>query len=310
MPVLVVALALAAELSLQPPLGLDAFVPIPESNPLTPEKAALGRELFFDKRLSRDQTVACATCHDPQQAFTDRRPVAVGVFDRQGKRRVPTIVNRGYGRAFFWDGRVATLEEQVLKPITALDEMDLTLDEAAARVGLTQERLAQALASYVRTILAGGSRYDKYVAGDREALAPVERQGLQLFRGKGNCTSCHLGPNLSDEKFHNTGVAWRDGRWLDLGRYEVTKREPDRGAFKTPTLRQVASRAPYMHDGSLAKLEDVVEFYDGGGRQNPNLDREIHRLELTGEEKRALVAFLGALSGEVREGLPNAERRP
>jgi cytochrome c peroxidase len=278
------------------PLGLDAFLPVPESNPLTREKVALGRELFFDKRLSRDQTVACATCHDPKLAFTDRRPVAVGVFGRQGKRRVPTIVNRAWGRSFFWDGRVSTLEEQVLKPIQAPDEMDLTLEEAAARVGRSQQELSHALASYVRTILAGGSRYDRYVNGDREALTAVERQGLQVFRGKANCTACHIGPNLSDERFHNTGVAWRDGALTDPGREQ-------RGAFKTPTLREVARRAPYMHDGSLATLQDVIEFYTRGGNRNPNLDPEIRPLGLSEGEKRVLGAFLGALSGEIREGL-------
>jgi cytochrome c peroxidase len=283
-------------LMIEIPLGLDAFLPTPEDNPLTPEKVALGRELFFDKRLSRDQTVACATCHDSKLAFTDRRPVAVGVFERRGTRRVPTIVNRAWGRSFFWDGRVATLEEQVLKPIQAPEEMDLTVAEAAARVGRSRGEISQALASYVRTILAGGSRYDKYVAGDREALTAIEREGLQVFRGKANCTACHIGPNLSDERFHNTGVAWRDGRLSDPGR-------EDRGAFKTPTLREVAGRPPYMHDGSLATLADVIEFYNRGGNRNPNLDPEIRPLGLTEGEKRALAAFLGSLSGEVREGL-------
>jgi len=293
-PAGLVLLMLAAGERLETPLGLDAFLPAPEGNPLTREKVKLGRELFFDKRLSRDGTVACATCHDPKLAFTDRRPLAVGVFERRGTRRTPTIVNRGYGRSFFWDGRVGTLEEQVLKPIEAPEEMDLPVAEAAGRVGLAAEAMAQALASYVRTILAGGSRYDKYVAGDREALTAVERQGLQVFRGKGNCTACHLGPNLTDERFHNTGVAWRDGRLADAGR--------EGGRFKTPTLREVARRAPYMHDGSIATLEDVVEFYNGGGRRNPGLDAEVHPMGLTEEEKRALVAFLGALSGEIRDG--------
>jgi len=284
------------------PLGLDSFLPVPAGNPLTPEKVRLGRELFFDRRLSRDGSVACATCHDPKHAFTDRRPIAVGVFERKGKRRVPSIVNRGYGKSFFWDGRAATLEEQVLKPIQSPEEMDLTIDEAASRAGTTPRGLAQALASYVRTILAGGAAYDRYVAGDRQALSGDERRGLEVFRGKANCISCHLGPNLTDERFHNTGVAWRDGRFDDDGRFAVTGREPDRGAFKTPTLREAGARAPYMHDGSMATLEEVVDFYDRGGNRNPNLDSELHPLGLSGEEKRALLAFLGALSGVVREG--------
>jgi cytochrome c peroxidase len=308
-----------AAAGLQVPLGLDAFMPVPEDNPLAPNKVALGRELFREPRLSRDGRVGCATCHDPKRAFTDDRRAAVGAFGRVGPRRVPRIVNRGYGRSFFWDGRSATLEEQVLQPIQNPKEMDLRLDEAVARVRdvpryreLFREvfgrdvgpmDLARALASYVRTILAGDSPYDRYVAGDAAALGEEERLGLRVFRGKGNCTLCHLGPNLTDEGFHNTGVAWNNGRFQDEGRYEVTRSERDRGAFKTPTLREVARAAPYMHDGSLQTLEDVVAFYDRGGTPNPNLDPEVRPLGLAGEEKRALVALLRSLSGTVREGM-------
>jgi cytochrome c peroxidase len=270
----------------------------------------MGRDLFSDRQLSRDQTISCATCHDPKRAFTDGKPVAEGVSGRRGQRRVPAIVNRGYGKSFFWDGRIATLEEQVLQPIISPTEMDMTVEEALARLhgdgrysALTREGLAQALASYVRTILAGGSPYDRYIAGDREALPEQARMGLQIFRRKGNCGSCHLGPNLTDERYHNTGVAWRQERFADTGRFLVTKRDQDRGAFKTPTLRQVAARAPYMHDGSIATLEEVVEYYDRGGNRNPNLDSELQPLGLSIEEKQGLVAFLRSLSGLVQEGM-------
>ncbi len=307
---LIVVCAGAGEKRLDIPLGLDSFLPSPEANPLTPEKVAMGRELFSDRRLSRDQTISCATCHDPNRAFTDAKPTAVGVFGRHARRRVPAIVNRGYGRSFFWDGRIATLEEQVLQPVINRDEMDMTLEEALARLRsdsrystLTGEGLAQALACYVRTILAGDSPYDRYIAGDREALSAQARLGLQIFRRKGNCASCHLGPNLTDERYHNTGMAWREGRFMDTGRFAVTKREQDLGAFKTPTLRQVASRAPYMHDGSVASLDDVVEYYDRGGNRNANLDPELQPLGLDQAEKQALVAFLRSLSGVVREGM-------
>jgi cytochrome c peroxidase len=219
-------------------------------------------------------------------------------------------VNRGYGKSFFWDGRIATLEEQVLQPIVSPTEMDMTVEDALARLradgrysALTREGLAQALASYVRTILAGGSPYDRYIAGDREAMPEQARMGLQIFRRKGNCGSCHLGPNLTDERYHNTGVAWRQERFADTGRFMVTKRDQDRGAFKTPTLRQIAARAPYMHDGSIGSLEEVVEYYDRGGNRNPNLDSELQPLGLSGEEKQALIAFLRSLSGVVREGM-------
>jgi cytochrome c peroxidase len=292
------------------PLGLDAYLPVPENNPITPEKAKMGRALFFDKLLSRDRSVSCGTCHDPKLAFTDQKPVAVGLANRKGTRRTPSIVNRGYGRAFFWDGRAATLEEQVLKPITNPVEMDLAIEEAILRVNasgryprMDSNMLAEALATYVRTILSGDSPYDRYVAGDRSALTDVQIAGLRLFRGKANCASCHLGPNLSDEQFHNTGTGYKDSTFPDEGRFAVTGQARDRGAFKTPTLRDVARRAPYMHDGSLATLEDVIEHYDQGGVRNPVLDPEISELKLSSAEKRALRAFLDSLNGQIREGM-------
>jgi len=287
------------------PLGLDRYMPVPDSNPLRAESAAVGRRLFFDKRLSRDGSVSCATCHDPKRAFTDAEPLAVGIAGRKGARRTPSIVNRGYGRSFFWDGRVASLEEQVLKPVTHPDEMDLTIPEALARLKsdpayppLDERAMADSLASYIRTILAGGSPYDRYVQGGRSALSADQVSGLKLFRGKAGCANCHVGPNLTDERFHNTGLPGEDP-----GRFAVTKREEDRGAFKTPTLRELEVRAPYMHDGSLATIEDVIEHYDKGGKENPNLDPEMRPLKLTTREKADLRAFLRALTGTVSEGL-------
>ena len=293
-----ILIVLAAALAI--PLGLDLYMPVPEENPLTVEKIELGRRLFNDRRLSRDGSIACVSCHDPDRAFSDGRAIAVGVFGRSGRRNAPAIVNRAYGRAFFWDGRVPTLEEQVLKPIEDPNEMDLPVAEAASRLSLTPEDLSRALASYVRSILSGDSVYDRFVNGDRIALSAGQQAGLQIFRGKGNCTACHVGPNFSDERLHNTGVAWRDpstssgqaaGYFADEG--------AGNGTFKTPTLREVARTAPYMHDGSLATLEDVVEFYDGGGRPNPSIDPEIHPLQFSVEEKQALVAFLKSLSGSI-----------
>jgi cytochrome c peroxidase len=294
------AFLLAAALRI--PLGLDAYMPVPEDNPLTPEKIALGRRLFHDKRLSRDKKVSCATCHQPQRAFTDGRAVAVGVFGRKGERSAPALINRGYGASFFWDGRIKTLEEQVLKPIQDPNEMDMTLEEASRRIKRRPAEIAAALASYVRSILSGDAPIDRYMNGQREALSEDARRGLNLFRGKANCTACHLGPNFTDERFHNTGVAWRDGALRDQGRHIVTGKEEDRGAFKTPTLREIARTAPYMHDGSIATLEEVVEFYNRGGNKNPHLDSELRPLNLTPEEKKSLVVFLTALSGSLRAG--------
>ncbi len=284
------------------PLGLDLYMPVPEDNPMTAEKIELGRRLFNDRRLSRDGSIACTSCHHPERAFSDGRAVPVGVFGRQGRRNAPAIVNRGYGRAFFWDGRVRTLEEQVLKPIEDPNEMDLPVADAAGRVGLTPEDLSRALASYVRSILSGDSPYDRFVNGDRTALSPEQQAGLQIFRGTGNCTACHVGPNFTDERLHNTGVAWRQATGSGQATGYFADPGAGNGTFKTPTLREVARTSPYMHDGSLATLEDVVEFYDGGGRPNPHIDPEMHPLRLTVEEKQALAAFLTSVSGTIREG--------
>ena len=317
--VLAVAYLSATTPPLAPPLGLDVFMPVPADNPLTEQKVALGKRLFLDPLLSRDRSVSCATCHLPERAFTDDLPTAKGVFGRNGTRRVPKLINRGYGQSFFWDGRISTLEEQVLQPVINSLEMDLTLAEAVDRLRAdddyvreftavfgkepSQDDLGRALASYVRTILSGDSSYDRYVAGDASALNEQQKLGLEVFRNKGNCVTCHLGPNLTDERFHNTGVGYEDGSFVDEGRFIVTKREKDRGAFKTPTLRDVALTPPYMHDGSLENLEDVVDEYDEGGTANPSLDREMGKLDLSDGEKAALVAFLKTLTGKLQHGL-------
>ena len=276
--------------ALKVPLGLDTHIPVPDDNPLNPETINLGRKLFFDKRLSKDNSIACATCHDPKRAFTDEHPRAKGINNQIGPRRSPRILNRAWGKSFFWDGRVATLEEQVIQPITNPIEMGLPLDEAIARLNaipeykpINEPALRRALASYVRTILAGNSPYDRYLAGDRAALTIQQQKGLQLFRGKAGCISCHLGPNLTDEDLHQTGA----GR-LDSGKL-----------FKTPSLRQIAEAAPYFHDGSAATLEAVIGHYDKGEANDP----EIRPLHLSPEEKRALADFLKSLTGDIQEGV-------
>jgi cytochrome c peroxidase len=288
------------------PLGLARTMPVPDTNPITEEKVALGRSLFADTRLSRDGTIACTSCHDPLRAFTKPDAVSPGVEGRLGRRNAPTVLNRAWGRSFFWDGRAATLEEQVLKPIEDPNEMDLPVVEAAKRVDLSVEDLSQALATYVRSLMSGDSPYDRFLAGERTVLTADQRVGLRVFQGRGMCLSCHEGPNLTDEELHNTGVAWvtsaegasEPGRFNDQGGAAITGRPGDLGAFKTPTLREVGRTAPYMHDGSLKTLEEVVDFYDRGGRSNPNLDPKMERLDLPDEDKRALVEFLRtALNG-------------
>jgi len=285
---------LLLSLVLRPPLGLDLYMPVPEANPLMPAKIALGRKLFFDKRLSRDGTLACVSCHDPKLAFSEGRKVARGIGGAEGTRSAPAIINRGYGKTFFWDGRAKSLEQQALEPILNPKELGMTAAEVERRTGLKIADVTAALASYVRTIRSGDSRFDRYVSGNQRALNDLEKAGLAIFRGKARCSTCHAGPNFTDENFHNTGIAWRDGQLADQGAGE--------GKFKVPTLREVARTAPYMHDGSLATLEDVMDYYDRGGNPNPGLDEDLRPLHLDAGEKQALVAFLRSLSGNIREG--------
>jgi cytochrome c peroxidase len=276
---------------------------VPDSNPLTPDKIATGRKLFADTALSVDRTVSCATCHQPERAFTDGRAVARGIHGHDGTRNTPSLVNAGYGRSFFWDGRADSLEAQVVGPMLNPDEMGLDDKTIEARTGMKMPDVASALASYVRTIRSIESRYDWFQSGQTQMLTSSERAGLELFRGRGQCNTCHGGPDLTDGRFHNTGVAWTNGKHADQGRFVVTGDDRDRGAFKTPTLRDIALTAPYMHDGSLATLEDVVQFYSDGGRRNPNQDPRMRPLYLSAEEKHSLVEFLKALTGKVTEGL-------
>lgn len=301
------------------PTGLDLYMPAAEGGLPTGNVVVLGRSLFFDPILSSDSTIACATCHNPEKGFSDGKVVAVGVNGRRGTRNVPAIVNRGYGFSFFWDGRAATLEEQVVMPIQSGMEMGSNLDDVVDRLtrdagysalfrathGSDPNRatLARSLAAYVRTIRSGASPFDRFMDGDPAALSELEIEGLRLFQGRAGCDKCHLGASLTDEKFHNTGVAYANDVVSDSGRAAVTGHPEDLGAFKVPTLREVARTAPYMHDGSLATLAGVIEFYDRGGNANPSIDPLLRTLDLSDEEKRALVAFLQTLTGEVWEGV-------
>ena len=304
------------------PLGLHEPLRSPASNPLTPQKVALGRKLFTDKQLSRTSEVSCATCHDPARAFSDERAIAVGVAGRKGRRHSPALVNRGFGESFFWDGRASSLEAQVVMPITDPNEMDFTVAGVVGRLqrdpvyakdfsaafgrAVNGRDFGYALASFVRSIVSGDSRVDRYFDGDAKALTATELQGLRVFRGRGLCTTCHKGGNFTDEAFHNTGVAWTPGdapgtgALADRGRAGVTNRAEDEGAFRTPTLREISRTAPYMHNGSLPTLEAVVDFYEQGGRRNPNLDKDIMPLRLRPADKIALVEFLKALTGTPR----------
>jgi cytochrome c peroxidase len=295
------------------PLGLDEYFPVPESNTLTDAKIALGRRLFFDTWLSVDRTLACASCHQPAHAYSDTVAQSRGVQAQQTIRNAPAILNRAYGKAFFWDGRAGSLEETVIQPIQNPREMGLRISDLVERLRgdsgyrrvfaeefpdtITGTNIARALASYVRSLRSGASPYDRYMNGDRAALSLEAQEGLRLFTGRANCAVCHVGSIFTDEQFHNTGVS--SGR--DPGRRAITNRAEDDGKFKVPSLRNVAHTAPYMHDGSMATLDAVIDFYDRGGVRNPSLDAELHALHLTVDEKRALIAFLRSLSGALPE---------
>ena len=297
------------------PRGLELFRPVPSDNRLTPAKVALGRRLFFDRRLSRDGSLSCVGCHDPKRALTDGRAVAQGVGGARGSRNTPIIVNRAWGDGFFFDGRAATLEQLALEPFLNPVELGMSPDSLLTVIQARYRRqfrstfgaepslelAARALASYLRTIVDGDSPYDRYAAGDRSALSESAQRGLRLFHGKAGCGQCHSGPNLTDEEFHNTGVAWRTGTLTDEGRFAVTHAAADRGAFKTPTLREISRTAPYMHDGSFSTLVEVIEYYDSGGQKNPALTPKLRPLHLTPAEKRDILGFLGALEGRIQK---------
>ena len=302
--------------ALEAPLALmDPSSYIPVDNPLTKEKVELGKLLFFDKRLSVNNTVSCATCHMAELAFTDGQPVSTGVFRRQGGRSAPTAINRLYSTKQFWDGRKESLEAQSVMPIIDHLEMAMPSHDAATEklaniagyrtlfknvfgTGVTIDGVGKALASFQRTLLSGNSpadRFDRNV--DDNAISLSAQRGMELFRDKARCTSCHSGFNFTDEQFHNLGIGWDTGT-VDLGRFRVTQDKKDIGAFKTPTLREVARTAPYMHDGRFGTLEEVVAFYSGGGIKNPFLDSDIRVLNLTSDEQQDIVAFLRSLNGE------------
>jgi cytochrome c peroxidase len=306
------------------PLGLPP-VPIPADNPPTAETIELGRRLYYDPILSKDNTVSCASCHQPDFGFADPRQFSVGVNGGTGDRQAPSVWNAAYYTTQFWDGRAATLEDQAVGPMANPIEMAHTIEDIekilaadAAYVAMferafgpgpiTGQNAAKAIASFERTVLTGNSPFDRYMyGGDETALSEQAKLGLEVFRNKdkGNCAVCHTIEEdhalFSDSKFHNLGVgAATDGTFKDTGRFKVTNVEAETGAFKTPTLRNIAQSAPYMHDGSLRTLKDVVDFYIGAGNSNPHRDPELKELDhLTREERDALVAFMEALTGEV-----------
>jgi cytochrome c peroxidase len=287
-------------------------VPIPSDNPQTAEKVALGAQLFFDPRLSADDSISCATCHDPDRAWANHNPVDIGIGDQRGNRNSGTILDAAYMEFQFWDGRATSLEEQALGPIHNPVEMGETLENVVRKLNAvdgyrvqftdifgtdaTTDGIARAIAAFERTVLSGPSPFDRYMEGDKTAIPASAIRGLRVFNGKARCRTCHTGPMFSDQSFHNIGVGM-DRPQPDVGREAVTNDPKDRGKFKTPSLRNVALTWPYMHDGSERTLTDVVEFYDRGGLPNPTLDIFISPLDLSAGEKQDLVAFMESLTG-------------
>ncbi|MCC6491508.1 MAG: c-type cytochrome [Pirellulales bacterium] len=349
------------------PLGLkagEAEIQGLDDNPLTRAKIELGRQLYFDPRLSSDVSISCASCHDPEKGYAFDSRFGIGVGGQEGGRNTPTAYNRILSGAQFWDGRAASLEEQAKGPIANPIEMSNTHEACVACLkgipgyvkqfnkifndGLTIDNVAKAIASFERVIVTGPAPWDRYQElktfetgyaadledldafkeGDPELYAeymaikqasqkqPISesavRGGELFFSDKAGCTACHLGANFTDEKYHNLGVGM-DAETPDLGRFEITKQEADRGAFKTPTIRNVAQTAPYMHDGSQKTLEEVVEWYAKGGHPNQWLSEKIKKLELSDQDKQDLVAFMTeGLAGELPKVsserlLPDAE---
>ncbi len=292
--------------------GLLGPPPVPPNNPQTDQKVRLGQQLYFDTRLSIDNTVSCATCHDPATGWANHHATDTGVKGQVGGRNSGTILDSAYMRYQFWDGRAGSLEEQALGPIANPIEMGETLENVVRKLdaiegyhrqfervfgtGVTTEGIAKAIAAFERTVISGPSPYDKYLMGDRKALSRAAVRGMNLFNGKAHCSACHSGPMFSDQSFHNIGVGMNKPS-PDVGRSKITNDPADWGRFKTPTLRNIALTYPYLHDGSEKTLADVVAFYDRGGAPNRNLDPLMLPLNLTTQEKADLVAFMEALTG-------------
>ena len=293
------------------PLGLQA-PDVPDDNPVTDAKVALGKTLFFDARLSRDATVSCATCHDPNKGWTDQAPVSTGIKGQKGSISAPSVLNAAYMEFQFWNGRAKSLEEQAKGPIENPLEMGFTHREAVARLSqiagyaplfkaafgdesVNIDRITMAIASFERTVLTGNAPYDRWRAGDKTAMSPAAVAGYQLFNDKtrANCAACHDGFNFSDSDFHNTGIGAGEP-----GRAAVTGQSKDQGSFKTPTLRNLKYTGPYMHDGSRKTIGEAIDLYDEGGVPNPNLDSRIKPLKLTEIEEADIAYFLDALNGD------------
>jgi cytochrome c peroxidase len=293
-------------------------IPFPKDNPYTPEKAALGKMLFFDTRLSRDKNLSCASCHSPSFGWEVPFATAIGAGGKPLGRHAPTALNLAWSKNFFWDGRASTLEAQAKGPIEASVEMDLPMATAVSRLqevqgyvaafskafpdeGLTEETILKAIATFERTIVTGDTPFDRWVRGDAKAMSTEAQRGFFVFTGKANCAACHTGWNFTDDKFHDIGLPS-----ADTGRMGITNAASDQHAFKTPGLREIAARAPFMHHGQVATLEAVIAHYIVGGEKRPSLSREVKPLALTAQDVVDLAAFMRSLSSpQTTLAMPN-----
>ncbi|MBP2242202.1 cytochrome c peroxidase [Cytobacillus eiseniae] len=289
------------------PLG---EMPVPADNPMTDEKVELGKTLYFDPRLSGNNVQSCMSCHAPGAGYGDGMSTFIGFEGHQGGRNSPTIINSGYYPTNFWDGRAGSLEEQALGPIQSEVEMNQNLDELVIELNgvptyveqfntvfndqISADNIAKAIAAFERTIVISDTAFDRYLQGEEDAISADAKEGMKLFVGKAGCISCHAGPLLSDYSYHNLGMSG------DEGRFDVTGNEEDKGKFRTSGLRGVAHTAPFMHDGSLETLKDVVMYYNAGGGDHANKSVLVSPLNLTDKEIDNLVAFLESMSGELQ----------
>ena len=280
-------------------------------------KITLGKKLFFDPILSKDGTVSCASCHKPEHGFADDKPVSIGIKGQKGERNTPTVFNSANLKLLFWDGRAASLEEQALGPIENPVEMGETLKgiltklnnnlqyvkefaEAFGKVPITTSQVLKAIAEFEKTVISKDSDYDRYVAGDKKALNPSAKRGMDLFFGKAMCSECHKGPDFTDGDFHNIGLPITN----DVGRAKISVTGKDTRKFKTPTLREIANTAPYFHTGEFETLEAVIAFYNAGGGEDTYKDPLKKPLNLSQEEQKDLIVFLKSLSGRQEKVLP------
>jgi cytochrome c peroxidase len=298
---------------------LPKAVPAPADNQVTPARVELGKMLFFDPRLSSDRNLSCAGCHNPMFGWSDGLPTAKGSKSKILGRASPTVVNTGYNTLMMWDGRKASLEDQAMGPMESMDEMamDLTalfkwLNEAPAYKemfakaypgeAIDSKTVSKAIASFERTVVSSDSPFDHWLQGDQKAMTKQQVLGFRLFAdpNKGNCVACHQAPNFTDGGFHNIGLAsYADGKG-DVGRFAIKPVAVNKGAFKTPTLRDVAMTAPYFHDGSAKNLMQAVEHYNKGGLSKVDLAKDMKPLNLTHDEMEAIVAFMQALTSPAK----------